>query len=75
MRPEALNTDIDTRLRQIIGWTALAKENLPAINNAIVAADKVAAASALLDRMYRAAIALTAAKGTTAGAEYGRRAA
>jgi hypothetical protein len=72
MRTDTLNTDTDTRLRQIIGWTVVAKENLPDMNNALVASDKVAAVSALVDRMYRAAVALTAA---TAGAEYGRRAA
>jgi hypothetical protein len=72
MRRDSLDTDIDDRLRQIIGWTVLAKENLPAINNAIVAADKVAIASELLDRMYRAAIALTA---TAAQPAYDRHAA
>jgi hypothetical protein len=58
---DTLNTDIESRLRDVIAWTMVAKENLPDLNNALVGADRVATASALIDRMYRAAVALTAA--------------
>jgi len=45
-------------LRNILGWVRTAKENLPAINDGRVAADRIALLSGLLDRMHRAAIAL-----------------
>ena len=46
------------RLHDVAAWAAVAKENLPDINDARVSAGKVAAVSALVDRLYLAAVAL-----------------
>ena len=59
------------RLSNIIGWVQTAKENLPAINDGVVSTDRIAQASALLDRMYELAVVLQAQE----AAEPGRQAA
>jgi hypothetical protein len=41
-------------------WLQTAKENLPDLNNSCVAADRIAALSALVDRMHRVATAAAA---------------
>jgi hypothetical protein len=46
------------RLNTIIGWVRTAKENLPAVNDGAVSSDRINEASALLDRMFRVAVAL-----------------
>jgi len=43
------------RLDDVFAWLRTAKENLPAINDALVASDQIAEASRLLDRMFQAA--------------------
>jgi hypothetical protein len=50
-----MTTDTEQRLTQILGWLRIAKENLPAINDALVPNDQIAEASHLLDRLHRAA--------------------
>ena len=62
-RPRALVAAVaavraDARLHEVAGYIALAKESLPAMNNAIVPPDQMLELSGLLDRMYRAAQAL-----------------
>jgi hypothetical protein len=48
------------RLENVLGWVRTAKENLPAINNGVVTADRIARLSGLLDRMHRLASAISA---------------
>jgi hypothetical protein len=48
------------RLENVLRWLQTAKQNLPDLNNGAVTADRIASASALVDRMQRAAIALRA---------------
>ena len=43
------------RLTNVMAWIRTAKENLPAINNALVSPDRIAEMSALLDRLHLAA--------------------
>ncbi|MES1157926.1 MAG: hypothetical protein ABUL67_02385 [Haliangium ochraceum] len=49
-----------TELTNILGWIRTAKEILPTINEGAVAPDRIAQASALLDRLHRIAAALQA---------------
>jgi hypothetical protein len=51
-----------TRMAHVMGWIRTAKENLPAINHGpnAVTAEQIARLSALLDRMHRRALALSA---------------
>lgn len=52
------------RLDKVQLWLRTAKENLPDLNNGCVPADRVASASALVDRLHRLA-AEAAASGTS----------
>jgi hypothetical protein len=45
-------------LDELLGWMAVAKENLPEINDALIGSDQILEMSALLDRMQRVALAL-----------------
>lgn len=60
------------RLTHVLAWIRTGKEALPAINHGpnAVPAEQIARASALLDRMHRRAMALSAAiEGRAAGAD------
>jgi len=61
------------RLQNVLLWLRTAKENLPDLNNGQVPADRVAAASGLVDRLHR--LALSAAAHGTARARRQHRAA
>lgn len=67
--------DQETRLTNVIEWLRIAKENLPAINDGTVAANRIAQASALLDHMYRIALAVLEQAVSQTAAEPGSRAA
>ena len=54
------------RLQNVLLWLQTAKENLPDLNNGQIPADRVAAASGLVDRLHRLALA-AAAHGTSRG--------
>lgn len=73
--PIVLTETQKARLSNIIGWVQTAKENLPAINDGVVPTDRIAQASALLDRMYEMAVALRAQEAVAEAAEPGRQAA
>jgi len=55
------------RLENVLLWLRTAKETLPALNNAAVTADRLAVASALIDRMHVLAKALAARTRDAAG--------
>lgn len=48
----------EARMDKVLGWLETAKEVFPAINNNAVPSDRIAAASELVDRMQRIAVAL-----------------
>lgn len=58
--PQADPTAGLARLDDVRRWLQTAKENLPDLNNGLVAADRIAALSALVDRMHRVATAASA---------------
>jgi hypothetical protein len=53
-----MSKDAARRLGQIQDWLRTAKENLPAINDALVPSDRIIEASQLIDRLHRAAARL-----------------
>ena len=53
-----MNPNQKTRLANILNWLTTAKECLPATSDGTIAAQSVAEASALVDRMYRLASSL-----------------
>jgi hypothetical protein len=60
------------RLENVLRWLQTAKENLPDLNNGVVAADRISAASALIDRMHRVAKALEGATGSSSSLDADR---
>jgi len=64
-RPD-LGLESRGRLQNVLLWLQTAKENLPDLNNGQIPADRVAAASALVDRLHRLALE-AAAHGTSRG--------
>ena len=50
-----MNPNQKTRLANVLNWLTTAKECLPATSDGTIAAQSVAEASALVDRMYRVA--------------------
>jgi hypothetical protein len=58
-----------SQLTNILGWICTAKDNLPALNDGAVDADRMAALSGLLDRMHRLAVTLAATQGRRAAPE------
>lgn len=74
----AMPNEARRRLQEILGWLRTAKENLPAINDGAVSADRIVAASELIDRLHRSASALDVSlpdqpSGATSGSISGRR--
>jgi hypothetical protein len=51
----AMPNDVGRRLEEVLAWLGTAKENLPAINDGAVSADRILAASELIDRLHRRA--------------------
>lgn len=70
---EAVSGSLRERLQNVLLWLRTAKENLPDLNNGQVPADRVASASALVDRLHRLALEATA-HGTARGRRQDRAA-
>lgn len=45
-------------LEVLLGWMGTAKENFPALNDAVIPADQILEISSLIDRMQRVGVAL-----------------
>jgi hypothetical protein len=74
---DAVSEDVSVmlrdRLQNVLLWLRTAKENLPDLNNSQISADRIAAASGLVDRLHRLALE-AAAHGTARGRRQSRAA-